>query len=974
MNAKATGLAIGLALLALQTASLCANNFPPVVVSGVSSDEIVLGETSLFSSAGTFDPNGDPLTYLWNFGDGNTSAAPHPSHDYAQAGHYTVSLRVSDGQVNRFAGLTVTVLEPVAALQPTSSRTMALATTRNEIWVVNPESNTVGVLNVSTDSPVLVQEILVGDKPRTVAFSLDESLAYVACEGANALYVINVATRAISQTRATGHMPFGVAVARNDGRVVVTNQGDGTLTIFTPDLSGASAVATGETPRAIAITGDGAYAYVTDYFTQGDVGTVWKVDLATGVIAKTILLVEDPGPDTTSSGQGFPNILSTIEIEPSGKYLWVGGIKSNTGRGLFANGLPLLPTNRVRGVLIGIDLMLDEEVLGHRIDTNNADMASAIGFSPNGRYLATTHQGAETLSFYDLPFAKALTDKSDGEAVPFFRTAVGSAPQGVLISPDATRAYVNNFMSRTLSVHDLGNLQSVVLLGQSPTANAEPLDPNLLNGKRKFYRSTEPVFSVSNYISCVSCHADGGMADGRTWDFTEIGEGLRNTIDLRGKGGMAHGPVHWSANFDEIQDFENDIVHAFGGLGLAQDGEGPHPSLSGPPNAGRSQDLDDLAAYVASLDAPPPSPHRDENGLLVGEALVGRELFHGAAQGCTTCHGTPRFTDSVLTLNPANYLLHDVGTLLPSSGGRLGGPLPGLDTPSLQGAWATPPYLHDGRAATLRDVVTTHNVADAHGNTSHLSPSQIDALVAYLQSIDGSPNDRWPTVNAGPDFATNAGWLEDLVASVSDDGLPATPGATAVRWESNDPGAVIEQNDDERTGIVFSAPGEYTLTLLASDDGGITWPSSQVLNVSVGGNGQPIPQSYNEFRQGNFSAAEQLNNAISGMGANPDGDPNINLYEYYQSSLPKVFDGDSLLSLDITTDAAGVAIQHDIRSKATDATTAWLRSTNLEDWFPIVARISGYVLSADGAFTIETRFDSDPATEAFYRLEISAGD
>ncbi len=51
-----------------------------------------------FSSAGSSDPDGDALTYLWTFGDGTTSSAANPSHTYAQAGTYTATLQVSDGR------------------------------------------------------------------------------------------------------------------------------------------------------------------------------------------------------------------------------------------------------------------------------------------------------------------------------------------------------------------------------------------------------------------------------------------------------------------------------------------------------------------------------------------------------------------------------------------------------------------------------------------------------------------------------------------------------------------------------------------------------------------------------------------------------------------------------------------------------------------------------------------------------------
>jgi cytochrome c peroxidase len=47
----------------------------------------------------------------------------------------------------------------------------------------------------------------------------------------------------------------------------------------------------------------------------------------------------------------------------------------------------------------------------------------------------------------------------------------------------------------------------------------------------------------------------------------------------------------------------------------------------------------------------------------------------------------------------------------------------------------TPPYLHDGSAPTLRDVLTTHNPKNLHGSTTQLTPEQIADLLAYLQSL-----------------------------------------------------------------------------------------------------------------------------------------------------------------------------------------------------------------------------------------------
>ncbi|WP_426503705.1 PA14 domain-containing protein [Dactylosporangium sp. McL0621] len=50
-----------------------------------------------YSSAGTSDPDGDDLTYTWNFGDGSISTAPNPTKVYPDIGVYPATLTVSDG-------------------------------------------------------------------------------------------------------------------------------------------------------------------------------------------------------------------------------------------------------------------------------------------------------------------------------------------------------------------------------------------------------------------------------------------------------------------------------------------------------------------------------------------------------------------------------------------------------------------------------------------------------------------------------------------------------------------------------------------------------------------------------------------------------------------------------------------------------------------------------------------------------------
>ena len=74
------------------------SNLPPVVSASATPTGGPAPLTVNFSSAGSSDPEGAPLTYSWNFGDGSAlSTAPNPTHTYASKGAYQARLTVSDG-------------------------------------------------------------------------------------------------------------------------------------------------------------------------------------------------------------------------------------------------------------------------------------------------------------------------------------------------------------------------------------------------------------------------------------------------------------------------------------------------------------------------------------------------------------------------------------------------------------------------------------------------------------------------------------------------------------------------------------------------------------------------------------------------------------------------------------------------------------------------------------------------------------
>jgi cytochrome c peroxidase len=222
------------------------------------------------------------------------------------------------------------------------------------------------------------------------------------------------------------------------------------------------------------------------------------------------------------------------------------------------------------------------------------------------------------------------------------------------------------------------------------------------------------------WISCSSCHPDG-QADGRTW---KNPEGLRNTQSFAGIA-WTH-PIHWSADRDEVQDFEHTI------RGKLMQGRGLHrgqlnKSL-GPANRGLSRDLDALAAYTNTHKFTL-SPY-GKSGLSES-AKRGQAIFASKNTRCIKCHRGPFYTDSVP--GPAKKIVrHDVGTGKDDPGELMG---PAYDTPTLLGLYRTAPYLHHGKAATLVDVLTKNNPNDKHGSTSHLSEQDVNDLAEFLKAL-----------------------------------------------------------------------------------------------------------------------------------------------------------------------------------------------------------------------------------------------
>ncbi|MCD6522430.1 MAG: PKD domain-containing protein [Candidatus Diapherotrites archaeon] len=90
------------------TSKKCTNDCPTASASS-NTTSIKVGESVSFDGSNSNDPDGDTLSYVWDFGDGTTSTEQNPTHTFSSSGSYTVTLTVSDGFCTDNDTLTVQV-------------------------------------------------------------------------------------------------------------------------------------------------------------------------------------------------------------------------------------------------------------------------------------------------------------------------------------------------------------------------------------------------------------------------------------------------------------------------------------------------------------------------------------------------------------------------------------------------------------------------------------------------------------------------------------------------------------------------------------------------------------------------------------------------------------------------------------------------------------------------------------------------
>jgi YVTN family beta-propeller protein len=528
----------------------------------------------------------------------------------------------------------------------------------------------------------ITQRIKVPGSPLGLALSRDGRRLHVTCAAPeSAVCIVDTASGQITSRIPAGYHAQSPVLSPDERTLYVCNRFNNDVSVINLDtLKETKRVAVAREPIAAALIADGRFLLVANHLQPtgpeyGAIGVLLSViDVAAGRVSKEIQLTRGA------------NLLKAIAVSPDGRYAAVSHLIARyylptreVGAGqMNCNALSIIDLRRQ--ALMG-NVLLDEANRG-------AANPWGVAWAPDGKTLFVSHAGTHEISVVDVPARIARPFRVRQRiAVP------GNGPRAILAT--SNMLYVANYYSDSISAIELSTDKLPVT-----SINLGPVSPPSLARKGEAWFN-DARLCREGWQSCASCHASDARMDAIKWDL--LNDGIGNPKNAKS---LLFAHLTPPAMARGVRSNAEAAVRA--GIQHILFTEQPDEV----PQA--------MMAFLESLQ-PLPSPHLVD-GQLSEAARRGQLLFADDQVGCTRCHKPPWRTD---------LKLHDVGT-----SGRYDEPGANqFDTPALIELWRTGPYLHDGAAATVRDVFTTRNPQGRHGKTSQLTEQQRDDLAAYLLSL-----------------------------------------------------------------------------------------------------------------------------------------------------------------------------------------------------------------------------------------------
>lgn len=570
-------------------------------------------------------------------------------------------------------------------------------------YIVADQNSQTLVVGCKTGDKILVlkDEKVIGEIPlgaRVSGLSLaPDSIAYATTLGVNGkIHKIDLKNKKLLESIEVGHFPTAPLASKDGKSVYFSNQ-------FTHKVSKldtntgkiiASARAVHE-PYAMALTPDQKELVVINHL-PAPKGGLYEENIASVVSIYNPQNLENLA--NIELANGTINCKG-LAISPDGKYAFVTHVLARFN----------VPTTQLERGWINtnavaiIDIQNRKVLTSFLLDENTAGAANpwGISISPDAKTLAVASAGTHEIHlidyerlFEEIARPRGVRDPKIEDDLNFLseiRERIELKGLGArYLTWLNNSVYAAQYYSDTIAKVDLDmdNEVSEIDIGGNTKLNQARLGDLYFNDARMCFQQ---------WLSCATCHPST-RSDNLNWDL--VNDGIGNPKQSKS---MLFAHFTPPTMITGVRKDAETCVRA--GLIYIQFVE-------------RSEeDALCVDAFMKKLK-PIPSPYLNPDGTLSEIAKDGEILFETA--GCSQCHKGQYFTD---------MKLHDLGTAEGPDVGR------SFDTPTLIEVWRSAPYLYDGRAKTVFDMMKHFNKYNRHGNTKDLSDDELKSLEAYILTL-----------------------------------------------------------------------------------------------------------------------------------------------------------------------------------------------------------------------------------------------
>ena len=680
-------------------------------------------------------------TVVWSLIDGpgevlfNNATFTNAEATFVTNGTYLLQLEASDGELTGTDTVSITVDSGGIYHSPQET-----AWSPDGAWLAVADVTARSLVLINPESVRVVHTVVLEGEPLDIVWNGARSL-FVSENGAGTIAEIDPVAGAVVRRLNVGPKPSGLALVPSKNLLLVADRGLNRVALLDLDSGVPQAhVPVVREPGYVAVTPDSNFAMVANHLPLGD-----GRDPDLGAVLTLINLNNPTDVHALPLPAGATGVRRPV-CSPDGRWAYVPHQMARSQ----------LPTTQLsRGwVSVCAVSIIDLEtktvyatpLLDQSVDGAGTPWGVAVDGS--GRTLWIALPGVHELARLDLAGLRALLVENpelvDGlkyDLTSLYRSGLlqrvpleANGPRGIALSPDETQIAVAAYFSGELLLTD----PSGVVAFRIPLG-AQPVADSIRRGESLFCNASN---SYQRWVSCVTCHP-GGRTDGMNWDL--LNDGFGNPKNVKS---MLHATHTEPAMWTGVR--ANAMVGIEAGFKYIEFQARPE------------QDYEDIYNYLASLE-PEPSPHLAD-GWLTPDAVQGKAIFESDEARCIFCHrsdklysGTREF--DVGTRHENDWTVEDIEGYIP---------------PPLYELWRSAPYLHDGSAVTLRDMLTIYNQADEHGKTSHLTSNQINQLAAYLLQLGGRM----------PSFASSYSTLDVINGDGAGQYLP---GSTVVVAAMDDP-------------------------------------------------------------------------------------------------------------------------------------------------------------------------------------------